>query len=107
MFDIFSGGKVPCKCPNSLVEETIIANSKESDSDMLVYTIDDCSHCSMLKALLQEKGISYAEYNADDNPLFRMMLRRKGVTFPMVFDIRGENPEFVGGYEDTMHYVRK
>ena len=107
MFDIFSGGKVPCKCPNSLVEETIIANSKDSDSDMLVYTIDDCSHCSMLKALLQEKGVSYAEYNANDNPFFSMMLRRKGVTFPMVFDIRGENPEFIGGYEETMHYMRK
>jgi len=63
-----------------------------------IYTRDFCGYCARAKALLDSKGVDYAEYNATTTPEYRQEMIEKsgGTTFPQIF-INGEH---VGGCDD-------
>ncbi|WP_312950193.1 glutaredoxin 3 [Agrobacterium sp.] len=67
-------------------------------ASVTIYTRDFCSYCARAKALLDEKGVDYAEYNATVTPEYRQeMVEKSGRnTFPQVF-IAGQH---VGGCDD-------
>lgn len=67
-------------------------------ASVTIYTRDFCGYCARAKALLDNKGVDYAEYNATQNPPYRqeMMEKSGGTTFPQIF-INGTH---VGGCDD-------
>ncbi|AQS64724.2 Glutaredoxin 3 [Rhizobium rhizogenes] len=63
-----------------------------------IYTRDFCGYCARAKALLDSKGVDYAEYNSTTTPEYRQEMIEKsgGTTFPQIF-INGQH---VGGCDD-------
>ncbi|ARS91363.1 FAD-dependent oxidoreductase [Natrarchaeobaculum aegyptiacum] len=65
-----------------------------------IYTKENCSYCDEAKALFDEKGIEYAEYNVTgDEERFEEMVERTGgrKRAPEVF----VDDELIGGWDDT------
>ena len=65
-----------------------------------IYTKRDCPYCDNAKALFDEKGIEYVEFNvSDDEALFKEMVERADgrTTAPEVFI----DDELIGGWDDT------
>ena len=68
-------------------------------SDVEIYTRDWCGYCRRAKALLSQKGISFTEYDIEQQPALRaqMLERSAGRTsVPQIF-IHGRH---VGGCDD-------
>ncbi|ODN69101.1 glutaredoxin 3 [Methylobrevis pamukkalensis] len=67
-------------------------------ADVVIYTRDFCGFCARAKALLDGKGVTYAEHNATERPAARAeMIQRSGrSTFPQVFI----GATHVGGCDD-------
>ncbi|KAB0461441.1 glutaredoxin 3 [Rhizobium sp. SEMIA 439] len=70
----------------------------ENMAPVTIYTRDFCGYCARAKALLDSKGVDYAEYNATTTPEYRQEMIEKsgGTTFPQIF-INGQH---VGGCDD-------
>ena len=66
--------------------------------DVIVYTADPCRRCLTAKALLEARGVAYAEVNLTKDPVGRgELVRRTGLmTFPQIV-IDGEP---LGGLDD-------
>ncbi len=80
-----------------------------AETDFLVYTGHFCGYCRALKNLLNTKELSYTEYNFDEQaPEMRnLVVRATGHrTVPVVFDLRGEQPLFIGGFDETKRYLK-
>jgi glutaredoxin 3 len=67
-------------------------------ASVTIYTRDFCGFCARAKALLESKGVDFAEFNATTNPDYRQeMMEKSGRnTFPQIFI--GTN--HVGGCDD-------
>ena len=78
------------------------------ESDFLLYTTTYCPYCVAVKRLLKEKSLTYQEINFDDDPSTRMAVvdATGHRTVPIVIDIRGEEPVFIGGFNETQSYLR-
>ncbi len=65
-----------------------------------VYTTEPCAHCRNAKALLERRGIAYAEVNLAKDPDGRVELaQRTGLmTFPQI--VIGDEP--LGGLEELL-----
>jgi len=63
-----------------------------------IYTTSWCPYCSAAKALLDDKGVGYEEFDADDSEVRAAMIQRAHGrrTVPQIFI--GE--VHVGGYDD-------
>jgi glutaredoxin 3 len=67
--------------------------------DIVIYTRQFCSYCSMAKRLLEQRGLAYVEHDATGKPEVRAeMIQRSngGMTFPQIFI--GE--QHIGGCDD-------
>ena len=63
-----------------------------------IYTRDFCGYCARAKALLEEKGVDFVEYNATAHPDYRQqMIEKSGRnTFPQIFI----GSQHIGGCDD-------
>ena len=64
-----------------------------------IYTRTTCPYCHAAKALLEEKGAEYVEYNIDEDPAKRdeMLARSEGrTTVPEIFI----NDKLIGGNDN-------
>ncbi len=82
--------------------------AETAESDFLLYTTTFCPYCVAAKRLLKEKRLTYQEINFDDDPSTRMAVvdATGHRTVPIVIDIRGEEPVFIGGFNETQSYLR-
>ena len=56
--------------------------------DVVIYTRQLCGYCSAAKRLLQQKGVTFTEFDATLNPEFRQEMIQKSngrMTFPQIF----------------------
>jgi glutaredoxin 3 len=67
-------------------------------SSVTIYTADQCQRCVNAKALLERRGVDYAEVNLAKDPDGRaeLVARTGMMTFPQI--VVGEH--VVGGFED-------
>lgn len=67
-------------------------------ASVTIYTRDFCGFCARAKALLESKGVDFAEFNATTNPDYRqeMMDKSGRNTFPQIFI----GTTHVGGCDD-------
>ena len=85
----------------------VVADAKSSDADFIFYTSNFCPYCVAAKRLFESKGLSYLEINfANDPELRSIVVAETGHrTVPVVFDMRGDAPVFVGGSDHLMEYL--
>ena len=90
-------------------EAMILDHAAACQTDFLVYTGNFCGYCRALKNLLQSKGLTFTEHNFDEHPaeLRIGVVQATGHrTVPVVFDLRGEQPMFIGGFDETKRYLK-
>jgi glutaredoxin 3 len=68
--------------------------------DVTVYTTDSCSLCESAKALLQRRGIDYAEINLARHPDGRAELQRVTGMFSFPQILVGD--ELIGGFSELL-----
>ena len=80
---------------------------KRSKSDFVMFTSSWCPYCSKAKNLLGAKGFSFDEHNVGKNQNLQMaMVEMTGHrTVPAIWDVRGEEPLFVGGADNLQAYL--
>jgi glutaredoxin 3 len=80
----------------------IVADAKSSDADFIVYSTTFCPYC------VAAKGLTYREINFDNEPDVRneVVSETGHRTVPVIIDNRGDNPMFIGGFDETNRYLR-
>jgi glutaredoxin len=58
--------------------------------------------------LFDAKGLTYREINFDNEPDVRneVVSETGHRTVPVIIDNRGDNPMFIGGFDETNRYLR-
>jgi hypothetical protein len=76
-------------------EEFIVEQAQQIDTEFLIYTGNFCGYCT--------------DYNFDEIPNLRQkIVEATGHrTVPVIFDIKGEQPVFIGGYDQLQPYLRQ
>jgi glutaredoxin len=81
--------------------------AKVADSDFLIFTQTICPYCTLAKRTLESKDLTYSEINLDHvQGLRQEVVEETGHrTVPVIFDLRGESPVFVGGSDNLLEYL--
>ena len=79
---------------------------RDVETDFLVFTQTICPYCTRAFRTLDSKGLTYTEVNLDQfDGLRKEVVKETGHrTVPVVFDMRGEEPYFVGGSDHLIEY---
>tara|TARA_B100000497_G_C7330366_1_gene218814 strand:- start:218 stop:502 length:285 start_codon:yes stop_codon:yes gene_type:complete len=90
-------------------EEILLEHAKSNDTDFLMYTGQFCGYCSAAKRLLNSKEFTFTEISFDEQPdLRKPVVEATGHrTVPVILDIRGEQPVFIGGFDQLQPYLRQ
>ena len=78
-----------------------------TDEDFLVFTQTICPYCTRAFRALDSKGLTYSEVNLDNFEGLRkeVVMETGHRTVPVVFDMRGDAPVFVGGSDNLLEYL--
>ena len=78
-----------------------------TDEDFLVFTQTICPYCTLAFRTLDSKGLTYSEVNLDNFEGLRkeVVMETGHRTVPVVFDMRGDAPVFVGGSDNLLEYL--
>jgi len=90
-------------------EEVVLSHAAEAGTDFLIYTGNFCGFCVAAKRLFKQNDLSFKEINFDENPQIRtdVMVATGRRTVPVIFDLRGDAPMYIGGFDETSRYLRK
>lgn len=88
-------------------EEVILQHAAKADTDFLMYTGNFCGYCEAAKRLFNNKNLTYTEYNFDQHSDLRqeVVAATGHRTVPVIFDLRGENVMYIGGFDETNKYL--
>ena len=77
-----------------------------TDEDFLVFTQTICPYCTRAFRTLDSRGLTYSEVNLDNFEGLRkeVVMETGHRTVPVVFDMRGDSPVFVGGSDNLLEY---
>ena len=80
---------------------------RDSRNDFLVFTQTVCPYCTRAFRTLDSKGLTYSEVNLDNFEGLRkeVVMETGHRTVPVVFDMRGDDPIFVGGSDHLLEYL--
>lgn len=80
---------------------------ESANEDFLVFTQTICPYCTRAFRTLDSKGLTYTEVNLDKFTGLRkdVVVETGHRTVPVVFDMRGDKPIFVGGSDHLMEYL--
>ena len=88
----------------------VVADAEQAETDFLIYTSNFCNYCTAVKRLLGSKELTFTEINFSnsDRELRMEVVEETGHrTVPVVIDLRGEQPMFIGGFDETSRYLKK
>ena len=90
-------------------EEVVLGHAAEAGTDFLIYTGNFCGYCVAAKRLFKQNDLSFKEINFDENPQIRtdVMVATGRRTVPVIFDLRGDAPMYIGGFDETSRYLKK
>lgn len=80
---------------------------EQHQGNFLVFTGRFCGYCTAAKRLLTQKKLSFVEISFDENPpelrdeVVEATMHR---TVPVIFDIRGSDRIFIGGFDELSKY---
>ncbi|MAH98156.1 MAG: hypothetical protein CMA12_02240 [Euryarchaeota archaeon] len=80
---------------------------EDVDEDFLVFTQTVCPYCTRAFRTLDSKNLTYLEVNLDNFVGLRkeVVTETRHRTVPVVFDMRGDSPIFVGGSDHLLEYI--
>ncbi len=80
---------------------------KSADTDFLFFSQTICPYCTRAERTLDAHGLTYTEVNLDlyDGLREQVVIETRHRTVPVVFDLRGDEPVFVGGSDHLMEYL--
>ena len=78
-----------------------------ADTDFFIVSTNVCPYCFKAKRYLDGQGLSWTEVNVQNDRQLRMefVALTGHRTVPVVFDIRGDEPIFVGGSDNLEEYL--
>ena len=78
-----------------------------AESDFVMFTTQVCPYCNRAKNFLNAKELSFEEHDLSETPDLRIeVVTMTGHrTVPAIWDVRGDEPNFVGGSDDLMEYL--
>jgi len=88
----------------------VVTDAEQVETDFLIYTSNFCNYCTAVKRLLGSKELSFTEINFSNSSRETRMevVEETGHrTVPVVIDLRGEQPMFIGGFDETSRYLKK
>jgi glutaredoxin 3 len=90
-------------------EEVVLGHAAEAGTDFLIYTSNYCGYCTAAKRMFEQKNLTFKEINFDENPQIRndVVAATGRRTVPVIFDLRGDAPMYIGGFDETSRYLRK
>ena len=85
----------------------VYENLEGTDEDFLVFTHTISPYCTRAFRTLDSKGLTYSEVNLDNFEGLRkeVVMETGHRTVPVVFDMRGDAPVFVGGSDNLLEYL--
>ena len=86
----------------------VVDDAQSSKADFVVYSTNFCPYCDAVKRLFDSKGLTYDEINFEHDPdaRYEVVAETGHRTVPVVIDNRGDNPMFIGGFNETQRYLR-
>ncbi|MBJ03863.1 MAG: glutaredoxin [Euryarchaeota archaeon] len=89
------------------MSERAMALLKRADSDFFIVSTNVCPYCFKAKRYLDGHKLSWTEVNVQKDRQLRMefVAMTGHRTVPVVFDIRGDQPIFVGGSDHLEEYL--
>ena len=87
--------------------ERAMAMLNRADADFFIVSTHVCPYCFKAKRFLDGHKLSWTEVNVQHDAELRMefVAMTGHRTVPVVFDIRGEKPIFVGGSDHLEEYL--
>ena len=84
------------------MSNVIISDANSTDVDFLIYSSDYCPYCVAAKRYLKGHNLTFLEIDLSLEPEKRnKIIQETGhKTVPVIFDLRGELPVFIGGFDD-------
>ena len=78
-----------------------------AETDFLFFSQTVCPYCTLAERVLEAHGLTYTEVNLDHHDGLReaIVVETKHRTVPVVFDLRGDEPVFVGGSDHLLDYL--
>jgi len=79
----------------------------QTKTDFLVFTQTICPYCTRAFRTLDAKGLTYTDVNLDhfDGLRAELVSNTRHRTVPVVFDMRGGKPQFIGGSDNLIDYL--
>ncbi len=80
---------------------------ESAETDFLLFSQTICPYCTRAERTLDAHGLTYTEVNLDYHDGLReaVVAETKHRTVPVVFDLRGNEPVFVGGSDHLLEYL--
>ena len=80
---------------------------RRANTDFVLFVSTYCPYCVRAKRILDSKRLSWADHNLSKDPELQMdvVATTRHRTVPVIFDIRGDEPVFVGGSDDLENYL--
>ena len=82
-------------------------NLESADTDFLFFSQTICPYCTRAERTLEAHGLTYTEVNLDlyDGLREQVVVETRHRTVPVLFDLRGDEPIFVGGSDHLLEYL--
>ena len=89
------------------MSDGVEAQLAQTSEDFLLFTSTVCPYCISAKRRLDGAGLSFREINIDIEPGMRAaVVSFSGHrTVPVIYDLRSDDPVFVGGADNLMAYL--
>ena len=89
------------------MSERVMSLLNRADSDFFIVSTNVCPYCFKAKRYLDGRKLSWTEVNVQNYQQLRMefVAMTGHRTVPVVFDLRGDDPVFVGGSDDLEVYL--
>jgi glutaredoxin 3 len=90
-------------------EGVVLQHAEKAGTDFLIYTGNFCGYCNAAKRLFENKKLTFTEYNYDQHAGLRqdVVAATGHRTVPVIFDLRGDDVMFIGGFDETNSYLKK
>ena len=89
------------------MSDRVMSLLNRADSDFFIVSTNVCPYCFKAKRYLDGRKLSWTEVNVQNDQQLRMefVAMTGHRTVPVVFDLRGDDPVFVGGSDNLEDYL--
>ena len=89
------------------MSDRVMSLLNRADSDFFIVSTNVCPYCFKAKRYLDGRKLSWTEVNVQKDRQLRMefVAMTGHRTVPVIFDLRGDEPIFVGGSDNLEDYL--